>query len=84
MGSHFDGSQSGPFAGNPRVSGWGPGAAGGSPSGFLGRHTPLSTDFLASYSPGLLPGAAPGRSGDGQVSQVVRDLPRLVEKKVAS
>ena len=75
MDSYFDGSQSGPFAGNPTVSGWRPGAAGGSPSGFLGRQTSSFTDFLASYSPGLLPGAIPSRSGDGQVSQVIRDLP---------
>ena len=78
MSSFFDRSQSGPFAGNPIASGRGPGAAGGSGSGFLGflgRQTSSFTDFLASYSPGLLPGAAPGRSGDGQVSQVVRDLP---------
>ena len=75
MGSHFDGSQSGPFAGNPRVSGWGPGAAGGSPSGFLGLQTSSFTDFLASYSPGLLPGRVTSPAGDGQISQVVRDLP---------
>jgi proteasome beta subunit len=75
LDSYFDGSQSGPFAGNPTVSGWRPGAAGGSPSGFLGRQTSSFTDFLASYSPGLLPGAVPSRSGDGQVSQVIRDLP---------
>ncbi len=75
MGSHFDGSQSGPFAGNPRASGWGPGAAGGSPSGYLGLQTSSFTDFLASHSPGLLPGRVPSPSGDGQVSQAVRDLP---------
>jgi proteasome beta subunit len=75
LGSHFDGSQSGPFAGNPRVSGWGPGAAGGSPSGFLGLQTSSFTDFLASYSPGLLPGRVTSPAGDGQISQVVRDLP---------
>jgi len=75
LSSYFDRSQSGPFAGNPIASGWGPGAAGGSGSGFLGRQTSSFTDFLASYSPGLLPGAIPSRSGDGQVSQVVRDLP---------
>jgi len=75
LGSHFDGSQSGPFAGNPRVPGWGPGTAGGSPSGFMSRQTSSFTDFLASYSPGLLPGRITSPSGDGAVSQVVRDLP---------
>ena len=75
LGSYFDRSQSGPFAGNPTASGWGPGTAGGSGSGFLGRQTSSFTDFLASYSPGLLPGRVGPRSGDGQVSQVVRDLP---------
>ena len=74
MGSYFDGSQSGPFAGNPRVSGRGPGAAGSSPSGFLGLQTSSFTDFLASHSPGLLPGQV-GPQGDGHVSPVVRDLP---------
>jgi proteasome beta subunit len=78
LDSYFDRSQSGPFAGNPTASGWGPGTAGGSGSGFLGRQTSSFTDFLASYSPGLLPGRVgpPGpQSGDGAVSQVVRDLP---------
>ena len=64
MGSYFDGGQSGPFAGDPRTSGRGQGAAGGTPSGFLGLQTSSFTDFLASHSPGLLPGrvmpAAPG------------------------
>ena len=50
-------------------------AVGGPSSGFLGRQTSSFTDFLASYSPGLLPGAVPSRPGDGQISQVVRDLP---------
>jgi proteasome beta subunit len=75
LSSHFDGRQPGPFAGNPRVSGWGPGAAGGSPSGFLGLQTSSFTDFLASHSPGLLPGQVTSPAGDGQISQVVRDLP---------
>ena len=74
MGSYFDGSQSGPFAGNPRASGRGPGAAGSSPSGFLGLQTSSFTDFLAAYSPGLLPGQV-GPQGDGHISPVVRDLP---------
>jgi len=75
LGSYFDGSQPGPFGGDPRASGPGQGASGGTPSGFLGLQTSSFTDFLASYSPGLLPGRVGPRSGDGQVSQVVRDLP---------
>ena len=55
MGSYFDGSQSGPFTGNPSVPGRGPAVAGSSP-GFLGRQTSSFTDFLAAHSPGLLPG----------------------------
>jgi proteasome beta subunit len=75
LGSYFDRSQPGPFAGNPAASGWGPGTAGGSGSGFLGRQTSSFTDFLASHSPGLLPGRVGPQPGDGAVSQVVRDLP---------
>jgi proteasome beta subunit len=78
LGSYFDGSQSGPFAGNPRASGRGPGAAGGSPSGFMGLQTSSFTDFLAAYSPGLLPGQVGSHgapAGDDRISQAVRDLP---------
>ena len=79
MGSYFDGGQSGPFAGDPRTSGLGQGAAGGTPSGFLGLQTSSFTDFLASHSPGLLPGrvtpAAPGDPDPRVPSQAIRDLP---------
>src|ERR1700730_6683925 len=79
LGSYFDGGQSGPFAGDPRTSGLGQGAAGGTPSGFLGLQTSSFTDFLASHSPGLLPGrvmpAAPGDPDPRVPSQAVRDLP---------
>ena len=79
MGSYFDGSQSGPFAGDPRTSGLGQGAAGGTPSGFLGLQTSSFTDFLASHSPGLLPGrvmpAAPGDPDPRVPNQAIRDLP---------
>ncbi len=82
MGSYFDGSQSGPFAGDPRTSGLGQGAAGGTPSGFLGLQTSSFTDFLASHSPGLLPGRVmPVAPGDpeprapGSGFQAIRDLP---------
>ena len=83
MGSYFDGSQSGPFAGDLRTSGLGQGATGGTPSGFLGLQTSSFTDFLASHSPGLLPGRAvpaappiPGADPDPRVpNQAIRDLP---------
>jgi len=82
LGSYFDGSQSGPFAGDPRTSGRGQGAAGGPPPGFLGLQSSSFTDFLASHSPGLLPGRVlPGASADqdprapGSGSQAIRDLP---------
>jgi proteasome beta subunit len=79
LGSYFDGSQSGPFAGDPRTSGLGQGAAGGAPSGFLGLQTSSFTDFLASHSPGLLPGrvtpAAPGDPDPRVPNQAIRDLP---------
>jgi proteasome beta subunit len=79
LGSYFDGSQSGPFAGDPRTSGLGQGAAGGTPSGFLGLQTSSFTDFLALHSPGLLPGrvmpAAPGDPDPRVPSQAIRDLP---------
>jgi proteasome beta subunit len=79
LGSYFDGSQSGPFGGDPRTSGPGQGAAGGTPSGFLGLQTSSFTDFLASHSPGLLPGrampAAPGDPDPRVPNQAIRDLP---------
>jgi proteasome beta subunit len=79
LGSNFDGSQSGPFAGDPRTAGLGQGAAGGTPSGFLGLQTSSFTDFLASHSPGLLPGrvmpAAPGDPDPRIPPQAIRDLP---------
>ena len=85
MGSYFDGSQPGPFGGDPRASGRGQGASGGTPSGFLGLQTSSFTDFLASHSPGLLPGRVvpappiPGADPDprapGSGFQAIRDLP---------
>jgi proteasome beta subunit len=80
LGSFFDGSQSGPLAGDRRLSGRGQGAAGSPP--FLGLQTSSFTDFLAVHSPGLLPGRMmPGAPADpdprapGSGSQAVRDLP---------
>ena len=83
MGSYFDGSQPGPFGGDPRASGRGQGASGGTPSGFLGLQTSSFTDFLASHSPGLLPGRVvpagppvPGADPDPRApGQAIRDLP---------
>jgi proteasome beta subunit len=77
LGSYFDGSQSGPFAGNPRVTDRGQGAAGGPSSGFMGLQTSSFTDFLASHLPGLLPGGTvPGPAGDPSApSPAIRDLP---------
>ena len=77
MSSYFDGSQSGPLTGDPRLSGQGQGAAGG-PS-FLGLQTSSFTDFLAAHSPGLLPGrmvpGAPADPDPGSPGHAVRDLP---------
>ncbi len=80
MGSYFDGSQSGPFGGDPRMSGWVPGggqrSAGSSPSGFMGLQTSSFADFLASHSPDLLPGrTVPGDAIQGTPGQTIRDLP---------
>jgi proteasome beta subunit len=79
LGPYYDGSQSGPFGGDPRASGRGQGASGGAPSGFLGLQTSSFTDFLASHSPGLLPGrvlpADPDPRGPGSGFQAIRDLP---------
>jgi proteasome beta subunit len=76
LGSYFDGSQSGPFAPDPRMTGRAPGAAGGSPAGFMNRQTSSFADFLASHSPGLLPGrAVPADVAQGAPSQAIRDLP---------
>jgi proteasome beta subunit len=82
LSSYFDGSQPGPFGGGPKASGRGQGASGGTPSGFLGLQTSSFTDFLASHSPGLLPGqvmpaapADPDPRAPGSGSQAIRDLP---------
>ena len=76
MGSYLDRSQSGPFAGDPRMSGRAPGAAGSPPAGFMNRQTSSFTDFLASHSPGLLPGGTvPADVVQGMPGQAIRDLP---------
>ena len=78
MGSYFDGSQSGPFGGR----GGDPRTGGPVPSGLTGVPTSSFADFLASHSPGLLPGrTVPAGSGDldprnpGAPGQAIRDLP---------
>jgi proteasome beta subunit len=76
VSSYFDGSQSGPFGGDPRMSGRVPGSAGSSPSGFMGLQTSSFADFLASHSPDLLPGrTVPGDAIQGTPGQAIRDLP---------
>ncbi len=75
MGSYFDGSQSDPFGGGDGGSGRMRGAGGpGSrpPAGFMNRQGSSFADFLASYSPDLLPGRVPVPAGDGHA---LRDLP---------
>jgi len=44
LGSYLDRSQSGPFAGDPRMSGRVPGAAGSPPAGFMNRQTSSFTE----------------------------------------
>jgi proteasome beta subunit len=72
LGSYFDGSQSGSYAGDRGMSGRGQGAAGSPPPGYMGLQTSSFTDFLASHSPGLLPGRM---TSSGDPHQVIRDLP---------
>jgi proteasome beta subunit len=76
LGSFFDGSQYGPLASDPRMSGRGQGIAGSPP--FLGLQTSSFTDFLVSHSPGLLPGRMIPGVPDPEPrapGQAVRDLP---------
>ncbi len=75
MGSYFDGSQSGPFAGDPGMSGRMQGSSGRPAAGLTGVQTSSFADLLATHSPGLLPGrTVPGAAGD-PASQAIRDLP---------
>jgi proteasome beta subunit len=75
VGSYFDGSQSGPFAGGQRDPGRLPGSWGRPEAGFMDLQTSSFADVLAAYSPGLLPGRAPGHGADDGPGQAVRDLP---------
>ena len=90
MGSYFDGSQSDPFrpfgggdGGSGRMRGaGGPGSR--PPAGFMDRQGSSFADFLASYSPDLLPGRIPAPgvpAGDGQA---LRDLPHATTIVAAS
>jgi proteasome beta subunit len=78
LGSYLDGSQSDPFGGGDGGTGRMRGAGARPPAGFMDRQTSSFADFLASYSPALLPGRTPGPgvpAGDGAGGQVIRDLP---------
>jgi proteasome beta subunit len=75
LGSYFDGSQSGPFAGDPGMSGRMQGSAGAPAAGLTGMQTSSFADFLARHSPGLLPGAAVPRAAGDPAGQAIRDLP---------
>ena len=78
MGSYFDGSahfrQSGPFTGGEGGSGRMRVSPQGGPVSFMDRQTSSFADFLASYSPELLPSRAPAPN-PGADSSAVRDLP---------
>jgi proteasome beta subunit len=74
LGSYFDGSahfrQSGPFSEGDGGQGR---AQNRPPAGFMDRQTSSFADFLAAYSPDLMPGRAPGGGTD---SPAQRDLPQ--------
>ena len=68
MSSYVDGIRSG-------LSGWGeegPRPKGAGPVPFMGRQGSSFAEFLASYSPDLLPGRVPAGTG---AADVLRDLP---------
>ena len=71
MSSYFDGIRSGSSAWEEEGARGRPHAG---PGSFMGRQGPSFADFLASYSPDLLPGRVPAGSTAGD-SQAVRDLP---------
>jgi proteasome beta subunit len=72
LGSYFDGSahfrQSGPFSEGDEGQGR---TRNMPPAGFMDRQTSSFADFLASYSPDLMPGRVPGGGTD---SRAQRDL----------
>jgi hypothetical protein len=71
VGSYLDGSGPGPFAGGGGM----PGSVGRPAAGFMSLQTSSFADVLASYSPELLPGRAPGSGLAGPPGQAVPDLP---------
>ncbi len=75
VGSYFDGSQSGPFAGGQGDSGRPPGSWGRPAASLMDLQTSSFADVLAAYSPGLLPGRGSARSADDAPGQAIRDLP---------
>jgi len=82
LGSYFDSSQAGPFAGGEGGSRRAGGDARRPGSGLMNLQSSSFADVLASYSPGLLPGRAAGLGADGVPSdagpatgQAIRDLP---------
>ena len=90
MGSYFDGSQSDPFrpfgggdGGSGRMRGaGGPGSR--PPAAFMDRQGSSFADFLASYSPDLLPGRMPAPGVPARDGQVIRDLPHATTIVAAS
>ena len=74
MGSYVDGSQSGPFSGGEGSSRRMRARPTEGPVSFMDRQTSSFADFLASFSPDLLPGRASALS-PGADSSAVRDLP---------
>jgi proteasome beta subunit len=75
VGSYFDGSQSGPFAGGQGDSGRLPASRGRPAASFMDLQTSSFADVLAAYSPGLLPGRGPAHGPDDASGQAIRDLP---------
>jgi proteasome beta subunit len=75
VGSYFDGSQSGPFAGGQGDARRLPGSWERPAAGFMDLQTSSFADVLAAYSPGLLPGRVPGHGADDASGQGIRDLP---------
>jgi proteasome beta subunit len=75
VGSYFDASQSGPFAGRQGDSGGLPGSWGRPAASFMDLRTSSFADVLAAYSPGLLPGRGPVHGADDSSGQAIRDLP---------
>jgi proteasome beta subunit len=84
LGSYFDGSdnsrRSGPFAGGEGGSGGMRARPPAGPGSFMDRQTSSFADFLASYSPDLMPGRSPGPVRPDPArpdadSSALRDLP---------